>query len=100
MNSNKWDEAIADFKKALSIDDKKVIILTYLGFSINSKAAALNVPAEQQKLYNESLGYLEKARSLDPDRKEANWSYPLYQCYYTLYGATDSRTKEMEALIK
>ncbi len=100
MNSNKWDEAIADFKKALSIDDKKVIILTYLGFSINSKAAALNVPAEQKKLYTESLGYLEKARNLDPDRKEANWSYPLYQCYYTLYGATDSRTKEIEALIK
>ena len=70
------------------------------GYSMNSKAATLATAAEQKALLVESLGYLEKARSLDPDRKEANWSYPLYQCYYSLYGADDSRTKEMEALVK
>lgn len=100
MNESKWDEAIADFKKALEIDSKKSIILTYLGYSLNSKAAASNNPAEQNKLYTESLGYLEKARDVDPDRKEANWTYPLYQCYYALKGANAPETKELESLIK
>lgn len=100
MNAGKWDDAIASLKKSVEIDDKQAIVFTYLGYSMNSKAATLATAAEQKALLVESLGYLEKARSLDPDRKEANWSYPLYQCYYSLYGADDSRTKEMEALVK
>ena len=100
MNAEKWDEAIASLKKSVELDDKQAIVFTYLGYSMNSKAATLATPAEQKALLVESLGYLEKARSLDPNRKEANWSYPLYQCYYNLYGADDSRTKEMEALVK
>ena len=55
---------------------------------------------EQTNLYKESEGFLEKARALDPNREKANWSYPLYAVYYSLYGAADSRTKEMEALNK
>ena len=81
-------------------DDKNVIVLTYLGFCINSKAAAINndVPA-QKVLYKESMGYLEKAKELDPNREKANWSYPLYQCYYVNYGAADQRTKDLESLL-
>lgn len=98
MNTNKWDEAIADFKKAIEIDPKKPLIYTFLGFCINSKAAALNTAAEQKALIEESVKYLEKARELDPNRNEAQWAYLLYQCYYTLYGENDSRTKEVKAL--
>ena len=100
MNAKKWDDAIADFKKAISIDGTQALLFTYLGFTINSKAAELENVTEQKKLLTESLTYLEKARELDPNRKDANWSYPLYQCYYALYGENDSRTKDMESLIK
>lgn len=98
MNAAKWDEAIADFKKAHEIDPKKSIICTYIGFCINSKAAGVSDNEAQKKLVEDSVVYLEKARDLDPDRRESNWSYPLYQCYYTLYGENDSRTQEMSKL--
>jgi hypothetical protein len=71
-----------------------------MGFCLNSKAAASQNPAEVKKLYLESVGYLEKARQIDPNRERANWAYPLYQCYYSLYGDNDSRTKEIHDLIK
>lgn len=100
MNASKWDEAIADYKKALEIDPDKSIILTFLGFTINSKAAASNDVNEQKTLYTESMKYLEHAKEVDPSREEANWTYPLYQCYYSLYGAEDSRTQAIEAYIK
>uniref|UniRef100_A0AB33JNQ1 Tetratricopeptide repeat protein n=3 Tax=unclassified Prevotella TaxID=2638335 RepID=A0AB33JNQ1_9BACT len=101
MNANKLDEATSSFKKALEIDGQNVVVLTYLGFTINAQAGAISGnTAEQKKLYEESTAILEKARSLDPTREKANWSYPLYQCYYSLYGANDARTKEMEALNK
>lgn len=101
MNASKWDDAITSYKKVVSIDDKNIMILTYLGFCINSKAADINGDINMQKnLYKESVDYLEKARALDPNREKANWSYPLYQCYYVLYGANDARTKELENMIK
>ena len=101
MNSNKPEEAVDCFKKSVAKDGKNVIVLTYLGFCLNAQAAKDGVSkADQQKLYKESEGYLEQARSLDPNREKANWSYPLYAVYYSLYGAADSRTKEMEGLNK
>ena len=101
MNSNKPEEAADCFKKSVAKDGKNVIVLTYLGFCLNAQAAKDGVSkADQQKLYKESEGYLEQARSLDPNREKANWSYPLYAVYYSLYGAADSRTKEMEGLNK
>lgn len=97
----KYDEAIENFKKAITVKPKDdALIYTYLAFCINAKAAACQKAAEQKALMTESVGYLETARDLDPNRQRANWAYPLYQCYYTLYGANDSRTKEMEALVK
>ena len=44
------------------------------------------------------MPYLEKAREIDPERERANWAYPLYQCYYNIYGEDDAKTKEVEAL--
>ena len=98
MNERKYDEAIADFKKAHEIDPKKSIMCTYIGACINAKAASLDGEA-QKKLLEESVTYLEKARDLDPNRNEANWAYPLYQCYYSLYGESDSRTAELKGLV-
>lgn len=96
-----WDECINAFKKAVEIDGTNPVILTYLGFSINSKAAQINGDRVAQKnLYKESMGYLEQAKQIDPNRERANWAYPLYQCYYLVYAASDPRTVEMEKLLK
>ncbi len=96
-----WDECIEAFMKAVEIDGTNPVILTYLGFSINSKAAQINGDrAAQKALYKESMGYLERAKEIDPNRDRANWAYPLYQCYYLVYAASDPRTLEMEKLLK
>lgn len=96
-----WDECIESFKKAIEIDGTNPVILTYLGYSINSKAAQVNGDrAAQKALYKEAMGYLERAKEIDPNRERANWAYPLYQCYYLVYAASDPRTLEMEKLLK
>ena len=101
MNAGNDDAAINDFKKALETKKDDSLVLTYLGFTLNRKAANINGNnAEQKKLYEESVKYLEVARDVDPSCERANWKYPLYQAYYSLYGANDSRTKELEALVK
>lgn len=68
---------------------------------MNNRAAEIegDIPA-QKALYKESMVYLEKAKSIDPDRQKANWAYPLYQCYYINYSANDPRTKELEEMLK
>ena len=96
-----WDECINDFKKAVAIKNDNSVVLTYLGFAINAKASAINGNVvEQKKLYTESMGFLEQAKTIDPNRAQSNWAYPLYQCDYTRYGAVDSRTKELEGMLK
>lgn len=95
-----WDETIDCFKKANAIDGTNTVILTYLGFCLNAKAANAANAQAQKALCQESMGFLEKARELDPNREKANWAYPLYQSYYTVYGAQDNRTKEMEQMLK
>ncbi len=98
-NAN-WDECIEAFKKACTLDETNALVLTYLGFSINAKAAQAANGAEQKALLQDSMTWLEKAKAADPTRDKANWAYPLYQCYYTVYGGEDARTKELEALMK
>lgn len=95
MNESKWDEAIADFKKANEIKPN-ALVLTWLGYCINNKAANTQAANQQKALLTETQNYLEKARDLDPDQKEANWRYLLYSTYYNLYGAEDSRTKALD----
>ena len=101
MNAMNYDDAIESFKKACEIDDTNPVVLTYLGFCMNNKAAGIegDIPA-QKALYKESMKYLERAKDIDPDRLKANWAYPLYQCYYINYSANDPRTKEMEEMLK
>ena len=96
-----WGPCVDAFKKAVAIDATNPAVLTYLGFSMNAQASQVNGnPAQQKAIYQESMGFIEKARDLDPNREKANWAYPLYQCYYILYGATDSRTAELEKMLK
>ena len=95
MNESKWDEALADFKKANAIKEN-ALVLTWMGFCNNNKAANLQDVNEQKKILTETQGYLEKARDLDPNQQEANWKYLLYNTYYVLYGADDSRTKALD----
>ncbi len=95
-----WDECIEAYKKACSLDSSNPLVLTYLGFSLNAKAAQAANGAEQKAILEDSMTWLEKAKAIDPERDNANWAYPLYQCYYTVYGGEDARTKELEAILK
>ena len=94
MNDSKWDEAIADFKKANEAKDD-ALVLTWLGYCINMKASTLADEKQQKPLLEQTQGYLEKARQLDPNQERANWKYLLYNTYYNLYGENDARTKEL-----
>lgn len=101
MNDQNYKDAIESFKKAIAIDDTNAIVFTYLGFCMNNRAAEIEGDIPTQKaLYKESMGYLERAKELDPNRQKANWAYPLYQCYYVNYSANDPRTKELEEMLK
>jgi tetratricopeptide (TPR) repeat protein len=94
MGENKWDEAIADFKKATAVKED-ALVLTWLGFCLTNKAAGLAKEADQKPLLEETKDYLEKARQIDPNQERANWRYLLYSTYYNLYGENDARTKEL-----
>ena len=110
MMDQKLDEAVDYFKKALQTQPDNSQILTYLGAcqldrgsNAENRAAGKTgrVPKEAmdqiRPLYEEALVYLEKAKTLDPNREKANWAYPLYRCNYQLFGADDPRTKAAAA---
>ena len=94
MQASKWDEAIADFKAAAAVKDD-ALILTWMAYCNNNKAAGMEDMAKQKAILEETCGYLEKARQLDPNQERANWKYLLYNIYYNLYGENDARTKEV-----
>ena len=94
MTDEKWDDAIADLKKANDVKED-ALVLTWLGYCINNKAAVLQDAAQQKALLEQTQGYLEKARQIDPNQERANWRYMLYNTYYNLYGENDARTQEL-----
>lgn len=111
MNSGKWDEAVASYKKAAEIDPTFVQVVFNSGVCLNSKAIDLKDKLADKKtggltaanakkvtdILKESLTYLEKARKLDPNREKVNWAYPLYQIYYSL--KDNAKAAEMEKLL-
>ncbi len=110
MQDQKLDEAVEFFKKALKTQPDNAQVLTYIGACQLDRAAEAEnraagktgrVPKEAmdqiKPIFEEALGYLTKAKELDPTRQKANWAYPLYRCYYQLYGADDPRTQAAEA---
>ena len=110
MIAQNLDEAIADFKKALATQPNNAQVRTYLGACLLDKAAQAEDRAagrtgrvspqamEQiRPIFEEARENLEMAKQLDPNKEQANWAYPLYRCYYSLYGEDDQRTKDAEA---
>lgn len=110
MNDEKWDEAVAAFKKAAEIDPSWTPCIFNIGVCLNSKAIALNDQLMDKKtmgLSNENaekvknvlrdaLVYLEKTRELDPNQEQTHWMYPLYRIYYSL--KDKAKMAELEAL--
>ncbi len=103
--------AIDCFKKAMKTQPENPQILTFLGACLldrgseaennaAGKSGRVSQAAMDQirPLYEESREALEKAKQLDPDQASARWAYPLYRCYYQLYGGEDARTKAAEAV--
>ena len=110
MNSEKWDEAIESFKKAIELDPNWVPVVFNTGICYNSKAIVLNEQLMDKKtmrisnenaekvkdVLREAKKYLERTKELDPNRESARWTYPLYRIYYSL----DMKDKmaELEAI--
>lgn len=98
MRAEKWDEAIASYKKALEIDPNFTAVVFNVGTSLNSKAIVVKDQLSDKKtgklttanadkvktILEEAKTYLLKAQELDPERKTVNWAYALYQVYYSL----------------
>lgn len=98
MQEEKWDEAVADFKKSMEIDPSYVQACFNAGVCLNSKAISMkndladkktggltNANAEKVKVVlREALVFMEKSRELDPEQETVKWRYPIYQIYYNL----------------
>ena len=112
MLDQKLEEAIEHFRKALVKQPDNAQILTWIGACLLDRATQaeeralgktgrLAPAAEAQILpiFEEAKTHLENARRIDPTREKSKWAYPLYRCYYRLYGANDDRTKEAESYV-
>lgn len=97
IQKNDADNAIKYLKKALEIQPENGAIMVYLGACLNVKASNLQDPNGRKVVYQESIKYLDKAKELDPEKKQYNWGYNRYQAYYGLYGPNDPKTKQAEA---
>lgn len=113
MIAQKLEDAIAAFKKALEIKPDNPQVNAFMGACLfdraqkaedraAGKSGRISPAAEAQikPVFEQARTYLEKAKSLDPNREQSNWAYALYRCYYKLLGANDPMTKEAEALTK
>jgi len=109
--ANKFDDAVECYKKAFEIDPTYVAAAYQAGVSLNSKAIELKDKLADKKTGNlttenankikailtDAKGYLEKVRELDPNREQVNWTYALYQMYYSL-GDTE-KAAELEKIL-
>ena len=96
ISKNDDTKAIECLRKALSIQPKNPVVMTYLGACLNVKASNLQDPNGRKVVYTEAIKYLDQAKEIDPDKQQANWGYNRYQAYYGLYGANDPKTKQAE----
>lgn len=111
MNTGKWDDAIASYKKAAELDPAFVQVIFNTGVCLNQKAIEEKDKLADKKtggltpenankikaILADAKGYLEKAREIDPNREKVDWAYPLYQIYYNLGDKT--KAAEMEKLV-
>lgn len=108
MKAEKWDEAVASYKKAIEIDPEFTAVLFNIGTCLNSKAIEVKDKladkrtgglttanaAKVKSLLEEAKTYLLKAKELDPERKTVNWAYALYQVYYSLKDTANANAME------
>jgi tetratricopeptide (TPR) repeat protein len=109
--SGKWDEAVECYKKAFEIDPTYIAAAYQAGVSLNSKAIELKDKLADKKtgmltkenadkvkaVLADAKTYLEKVRELDPEREQVNWTYALYQLYYSL--GDNAKASELEKLL-
>ncbi len=109
--SSKWDEAVECYKKAFEIDPTYIPAAYQAGVSLNSKAIEMKDKLADKKtgmltkenadkikvVLNEAKTYLEKVREIDPNREQVNWTYALYQLYYSL--GDNEKASELEKML-
>lgn len=112
MNTGKWDDAVASYKKAAELDPMFVQVVFNAGVCLNSKAIELKDKLADKKtgglttananqvkaILADAKTFLEKAKEIDPSREKVNWAYPLYQIYYSL--GDKVKAAEMEKLLE
>ncbi len=111
MNTGKWDDAVASYKKAAELDPTFVQVIFNTGVCLNQKAIELKDKLADKKtggltpdnaskvkaVLAEAKVYLEKSKEIDPNREKVDWAYPLYQIYYNL--GDKAKAAEMEKLV-
>ncbi len=103
--SHKWDEAIADFSKAATLQDDNVPVIALIGNAYMYKAKDMaevaqnagNMSKDQENeiigIYEQAITWLDKAKDLDITKEfKSYWAYPLYNCCYIVYGEDDAKT--------
>ncbi len=96
IQKNDADNAIKCLKAAHEAQPDNVVVLAYLGACYNSKASNLQDPNGRKVVYGEAIKVLDKAKELDPEKKQASWGYTRYQAYYGYYGPNAPETKQAE----
>ena len=109
MNEEKWEEAIADYDKAIEAKPDFVQCIFNAGRCYYSSAMDLQTKLADKngmitnenrekvvEVIKKAANYYVRAKELDPDRASCNWAYPLYQIYYFL--KDDAKMKEIEAI--
>ncbi len=108
MFAEKYDDAIASYKKAAELDPTFVQVFFNIGTCLNSKAVLLNDKLADKKtgtitkankdkvraLLEEAKSYLLKAKELDPNREKVNWAYALGRVYYSLEDKVNYKAME------
>ncbi len=98
MNAGNWDSAIEAYKKAAELDPTFVQVWFNAGVCLNSKAVELKDKLSDKNtgkittenankviaVLKDALGYMEKAKELDPNQEKVKWVYPMYQIYYNM----------------
>ncbi len=97
MSDNNAEVGAEWLRKAAAAKPDNAVVFTYLGICLNVQAGNTDDDTKRKALFKEAIEAFDKAKELDPDKRQANWGYNRYQAYYGLYGEDDSRTKAAEA---
>lgn len=110
MNQQKYADAVASFKKSLSLDPSFIEVEYNVGASLVLQATQMKEQlagatgrlnaddaAKVKAIFEDAKTHLEKIRQADPNREKVNWAYTLYQVYYGLGDA--DKAAEIEKIL-